>query len=219
MAVATMPETLHAVGVRCAHALQLAHGLQHPRRGERVGLANPDGEAVAPQLSRTQLAVVSPRPQHLHRRVLEHRWIRKSRQMHRHGLPSDRLPVLHARMTDRGLAHAAVAREHAHHLVVGESELLDAHVQVLTLAARLDERDLVHEEVLGALLDDALHARHGDESARQQRAGEGRGAHGRISHPRNAARSCGSVSRVGSTCCTRQPAARAAAQFSARSSK
>ena len=219
MAVAAVAEALLAVGVRRARTLEHHERLAHARGRQRIGAANPYGETVAAQLARTQLRVVAARPQHLDRRVLEHRRIGKARQVHRHRLARDGLTVLHARVPDRRLSNAAVPGEHPHQFVVRHAALLHAEVQMLPLPARLDQRDLVDEEVLGPFLDHAGEARMRPAAPVEQRVGEPGQRHGIRFQSRRASSICGTVSRDGSTRRTRHPAASAARQLSGRSSK
>ena len=69
-------------------------------------------------------------------------------QVDRDHLARDRMPVLHPRAPDRRGLDLEMPREVMDQFGMGESLLLHEQVQVLTLPARLVEREFLDEEVL-----------------------------------------------------------------------
>jgi hypothetical protein len=111
--------------------------------------AQPDREPVAAQVAELELAL-GLRPFEHADALLEKPRVVQLLRLGRQGqgLARDRMRVLEARVADRAVRHADVARETLHELQRPDAALLDPEPDVLTLPARSIGRDLVDDEVV-----------------------------------------------------------------------
>ena len=150
-----------AVGVAgLAEALQ-AEVVRHPALAQaledraRVGLVrasapHAQSEPVAAQVADLELVAVRLGPGDLQLIVAQGRDVDVgARALHRDHLPGHGARVLEAGVADRAPLHAQPLGQAAQGLVGADPALLEAQVEVLALAGRLVERDLLDLEVFG----------------------------------------------------------------------
>ena len=116
----------------------------------RLNVAHANSETIAKQLTDAQFGLMALGPKNVHVWMLKRSWIGLTWQVNGQRLLRDGVLVLHSGVANGARRNAAVARHNVDEFVVANSNFLNAHMQMLTIAGEIIKWKLLHKKIFGA---------------------------------------------------------------------